>query len=51
MALIVEEAVAFGPIHIGFFCSVGIMLEAEGVPYLIEEFFWHERLTFLMISL
>jgi len=41
MALIVKEDEAAGPIHVGFFRAVGVVFEADGIAYLIEEFFCH----------
>jgi hypothetical protein len=39
MAFIVEEDVAANPVYVGLFGAVGVMLDANGVADLFEEFF------------
>ncbi len=38
MTLVVEKDEAARPIHVGFFGAVGVMLEAQDIPQLVEEF-------------
>jgi len=39
MALLVEEDVAFDPIHIGLFGTIRVMFCADGFADLVEQFF------------
>jgi len=43
MAFVVEEDEAFDPEDVTLLGAVGIVLEANGVAYLIEEFFGTSR--------
>lgn len=38
VAFVVEDDVAFDPVAVGLFGAVGVVLEAQGVGDLIEEF-------------
>jgi hypothetical protein len=40
MALVVKQDEARDPIHIGFFGTEGIMLEAQSITHLVEQFLW-----------
>lgn len=45
VTFLVEEYVTPCPIQVGFLRAVGVMLGAQGVAHLVEEFFCHRRLT------
>jgi len=38
MALIVKQAVAANPLHLSFFSAVGVVLETNRIPHLIQQF-------------
>ena len=50
VAFVVKEDEAFDPVVVGLFGAVGVVLKADGVGDLVEEFAWgflfHSVLTF-----
>jgi len=40
MTLVVEENETFDPIDVGFFGADGVVLESDGVSYLVEYLLW-----------
>ena len=41
VTLVVEKDKAADPIHVSFLGAIGVMLDAQGITYLIEQFFRH----------
>ena len=51
MAFIVEENETFDPLNVALFGAVGIMLDTQGLAYLVEKFFlWRHRLPHNIID-